>query len=157
VLRFYCYFKESVVESRLENFRVRKLVLLYFIEDHTVMICEPKEVNSGTPQGNFLKRRMLLKEDGSGKPILPFDLKIGEDVTILGRQVRICDCDEYTRDFYTTHKKPQGKAQQVPVDSFAQSKIKGPVFRDTDLKEFMEKSLGGGRVPSQKQFLDNDR
>jgi hypothetical protein len=26
-----------------------------------------------------------------------------------------------------------------------------------DLKEFMEKSLGGGRVAPQKQFLDNDR
>ena len=25
------------------------------------------------------------------------------------------------------------------------------------MKEFMEKSLGGGRVPSEKQFLDNDR
>jgi EF-hand domain-containing protein 1 len=31
------------------------------------------------------------------------------------------------------------------------------VFRDTEMKEFMEKSLGGGRVPSEKQFLDNDR
>ena len=25
------------------------------------------------------------------------------------------------------------------------------------MKEFMEKSLGGGKVASQKQFLDNDR
>lgn len=25
------------------------------------------------------------------------------------------------------------------------------------MKEFMEKALGGGRVTSQKQFLDNDR
>lgn len=25
------------------------------------------------------------------------------------------------------------------------------------MKEFMEKSMGGGRVPSEKQFLDNDR
>jgi hypothetical protein len=25
------------------------------------------------------------------------------------------------------------------------------------MKEFLEKSLGGGRVVSQKQFLDNDR
>jgi hypothetical protein len=25
------------------------------------------------------------------------------------------------------------------------------------MKEFLEKSLGGGRVASQKQFLDNDR
>lgn len=25
------------------------------------------------------------------------------------------------------------------------------------MKEFLEKALGGGRVASQKQFLDNDR
>jgi hypothetical protein len=25
------------------------------------------------------------------------------------------------------------------------------------MKEFMEKALGGGKVTSQKQFLDNDR
>ena len=56
-MRFFGYFKEAVVESRLENFRLRKMILMYFLEDHTVMIIEPKEVNSGVPQGNFLKRR----------------------------------------------------------------------------------------------------
>jgi hypothetical protein len=49
VLRFLGYFKESVVESRLENYKVRKLTVFYYLEDHTVMISEPKEVNSGTP------------------------------------------------------------------------------------------------------------
>jgi len=29
--------------------------------------------------------------------------------------------------------------------------------RDNEMKEFLEKSLGGGKVASQKQFLDNDR
>ena len=43
------------------------------------------------------------------------------------------------------------------MDNFVKAQIKQPKFRDTELKEFMEKSLGGGRVPSQKQFLDNDR
>jgi hypothetical protein len=44
------------VESRLENFRIRKLIVMYYLEDHSLMINEPKEVNSGTPQGVFLKR-----------------------------------------------------------------------------------------------------
>lgn len=57
------------------------------------MISEPKEENSGVPQGKFLKRRQVLKEDGSGLPIMPFDIKVGEDVVILGRHFRICDCD----------------------------------------------------------------
>jgi len=35
--------------------------------------------------------------------------------------------------------------------------VKPVTKRDTEMKEFLEKALGGGRVASQKQFLDNDR
>lgn len=31
-----------------------------------------------------------------------------------------------------------------------------PVKKDPEMKEFLEKQLGGGKVKSQKQFLDND-
>ena len=147
-MRFYGYFKEAVVESRIETYRVRKVEIMYYLEDHTLMISEPRITNSGVPQGKFLKRRQVLKEDGSGLPILPFDLQVGKDVAILGRVFRITDCDEYTREFYTVQGKKQGPAQEIPVDSFAESQIPKPKFRDTELKEFMEKSLGGGRVNS---------
>jgi hypothetical protein len=56
VLRFFGYFKEAVVESRLENYRIRKLIIYYFLEDRSILITEPKQINSGTPQGSFLKR-----------------------------------------------------------------------------------------------------
>ena len=36
VLRFYGYFKEAVHENPVENFRVRKLVLYYYMEDDTI-------------------------------------------------------------------------------------------------------------------------
>ena len=49
VLRYFGYFKESVVESRLENYRIRKLVIYYYLEDHSVMINEPRDTNSGAP------------------------------------------------------------------------------------------------------------
>ena len=130
---------------------------MYFLEDHTLMISEPREENSGVPQGKFLKRRQILREDGSGLALLPTDFRVGTDVSILGRQIRICDCDKYTREFFEFQAKPQPQAEAIPLDSFAQALIKKPVFRDSEMKEFMEKSLGGGRVPSEKQFLDNDR
>ena len=56
MLRFYGYFKESVVESRMENHRVRKLVIFYYLEDRSIQLIEPKQTNSGSPQGIFLKR-----------------------------------------------------------------------------------------------------
>ena len=99
-MRFFGYFKESVVESRLENYRIRKLIILYYLEDHTIMINEQKETNSGTPQGLFLKRQMVLKQDGSNTPFLPTDFRVGLDVGILGRAIRIFDCDQYTREFF---------------------------------------------------------
>jgi hypothetical protein len=157
VLRFYGYFKESVVESRFENYKIRKLIILYHLEDHSIMISEPRQVNSGTPQGVFLKRQMVLKQDGSGLPMLPNDFRIGLDVGILGRSVRIYDCDQYTREFFETQGIYQGEPQSVPIDSYAEKQIPKPILRDPSLKEYMEKSLGGGRVKCQKQFLDNDR
>ena len=62
------------------------------------MVTEPKQVNSGTPQGAFLKRQVVLKPDGC--PFMPDDFSIGCDTGIFGRQVRIFDCDDYTREFY---------------------------------------------------------
>jgi hypothetical protein len=89
--------------------------------------------------------------------MLPTDFRVGLDVGILGRSIRIYDCDQYTREFFETQGKPQGPAQSIPMDTFAESKMPKTKFRDPSLKEYMEKSLGGGRVKCQKQFLDNDR
>lgn len=158
VLRFNGYFKESVVESRLENFRVRKLILYYYLEDHTLSIIEPKIQNSGTPQGAFLKRRAVLKEDGSGMAIEPSDLRVGENIVIFGKNIRLVDCDGYSREFYEINNMPQGPAEEIPADPF-DKKVKEPVVsqKDAMMKDFLEKSLGGGRPKSEKQFLDNDR
>jgi len=74
VLRFYGYFQESVAESSLEAHRIRKVVVNYYLEDSTISITEPKQMNSGIPQGVFLKRQMVLRSDGSGTKIAPTDL-----------------------------------------------------------------------------------
>jgi len=42
VLRFYGYFKESVVESRLETERLRKLIIYYYLEDNSLSMLELK-------------------------------------------------------------------------------------------------------------------
>lgn len=54
-------------------------------------------------------------------------------------------------------REPQADAHSVPTDAFKQSQVKVARPRDNEMKEFMEKALGGGKVASQKQFLDNDR
>ncbi len=69
------------------------------------MITEPKVVNSGIPQGAFLKRQMVLKPDGMS-PFEPKDFRIGLDIGIYGRAIRITDCDEYTRQFFVVSNRP---------------------------------------------------
>jgi hypothetical protein len=49
VLNFKCYFQEPVVEDRNENFRVRKCILYFYLEDDTIHIIENRVENSGIP------------------------------------------------------------------------------------------------------------
>ncbi len=55
VLRFYGYFKETVTESPAEHYRVRKVIIYYYLEDDSIHIYEPKQTNSGLPQGKIWK------------------------------------------------------------------------------------------------------
>ena len=56
VLSFRGYFKESVVENPNENYRIRKMIIYYYLNDGTIYIMEPRVENSGIPQGVFLNR-----------------------------------------------------------------------------------------------------
>jgi len=56
VLQFTGYFKESVVENPNENYRIRKMIIYYYLNDGTIYIMEPRIENSGLPQGVFLNR-----------------------------------------------------------------------------------------------------
>jgi hypothetical protein len=43
---------------------------------------------------------MILKSDGM-TPFMPQDFRIGLDIGVFGRAIRITDADEYTRQFFT--------------------------------------------------------
>lgn len=90
-------------------------------------------------------------------PFEPTDFCVGLDIGICGRSIRVYDCDPYTREFFNNLGTPQAEAQQCPSDSFAESLKVVPPKKDPELLQYLEKKLGGGRVASQKQFLDNDR
>jgi hypothetical protein len=42
VLRFYAYFQEHVVESKLENYRIRPVQIYYYLADETIFVTEKK-------------------------------------------------------------------------------------------------------------------
>ena len=67
------------------------------------LIFEPIEPTRFGPfvlQGIFLKRQMVIKQDGSQMPFEPTDFQVGLDLGLCGRSIRIYDCDQYTREFF---------------------------------------------------------
>jgi len=116
VLRFFAYYKEAVHESRMENYRVRKVTMLYYLEDNTVQVNEPKEENSGIPQGQFVKRHHVPK--GRGDFYTVVDFRLGNDVTFYGRSYRLIDCDAFTAQFFQENDLDLGEPEDYPYNPF---------------------------------------
>lgn len=49
MLNFQSYFLEPVVENPAENYRIRKCIIYFYLDDDTIHIIEPKIPNSGIP------------------------------------------------------------------------------------------------------------
>ncbi len=159
-LRFYAYFQEPVHESGVENFRVRKCVILYYLDDDTIHITEPRVENSGIPQGIFLKRHKVPRPDEGHYTFN--DLNLSMSLEVYGRVFRIIDCDEFTRKFYADQGVTLREKEDYPTDLFqanrilTRTKIPPPDFAEQ--KEYVEKKLNGGRQnKGLQQFLENDR
>merc|ERR1711959_631380 len=116
VLRFFAFYKEAVHESRMENYRVRKVTVLYYLEDNTLQVNEPKEENSGIPQGSYIKRHHIPKGRGEFHTVLDFQL--GTDITFYGRTFRVVDCDAFTAQFFQENGLELGEPEDYPYNPF---------------------------------------
>uniref|UniRef100_A0A7S4B0V8 EF-hand domain-containing protein n=1 Tax=Chrysotila carterae TaxID=13221 RepID=A0A7S4B0V8_CHRCT len=178
VLRFNCYFKESVHESRLENYRIRNCVLYYYLEDDSMHISEPKIENSGIPQGErkgtvFLKRHRVPKPDSPSSFYAASDLAVGRELDLYGRVFLITDADAFTRAFYAKVGAPLEEPIPVPHDPYTTSReeMKEHIVRnqkyfhprpaEDDLIRTMEARLGASSTilggDKLDQFLKYDR
>lgn len=103
VLCFYGYFKETLPEVNLAPYQVRKVKILYYLEDGTIQISEPKTENSGIPQGCLVSRqripRLSSSECKTSEFISILDLNVNQTVRIFDRVYFITGCDEFTRRF----------------------------------------------------------
>merc|ERR1719310_2145167 len=176
VLRFDCFFKESVHESRLENYRIRNCTLYYYLEDDSMHVSEPKVENSGIPQGErkgtvFLKRHRVPKPDGGFYGV--GDLKVGMEIDLYSRVLQITDADGFTRAFYEKIGQPLAPAESTPQDPYTNTrdelkqeivrnqKYFHPRMHDDDLIRNMEARLGCSSTVLEPdkldQFLKYDR
>jgi len=167
VLRFYGFFQEHVIESAEENSRYRNVSIMFYMEDGTMSIAEPKVENSGIPQGSFLKRHRVPKSGGATGFLGPDDFRIGENIEIYGRIYQITGCDRFTRWFYGENGIELGEDEPMMQDhwqkayKFKKTAEKGGIPASRSAME--AKAIGKAEcgVPASdhklQQFLLNDR
>jgi len=161
VLRFYGYYKEPVDESGLENWRVRRCVFFYYLEDDTVHIGEPKVDNSGIPQGVLVRRHRIPYSDKTGRYFTPKDLRIGRPITVYGKTFMVTDCDHFTRAYYIHEGIPQPESMPMQGDPVLEKRLfldkRSPHMPITYEKRYREVQLGGGHInANMQQFLELD-
>lgn len=158
-LTFLAYFKEAVTESRVESYRIRGILIHYFLADDTVEMHEPEVRNSGMPSGKFLKRMQ--------HPDVTVDaLQVGENLTVYGRTFRIYQCDDFTREFYEARGTPQAPNTDLPMDPWsatASTVVRGGPGEHgkkmNALKRYQESRLGAlmYKTDSMAKFLKYDK
>ena len=99
VLRFFCY----LTEQHVNEVRIRKMEIYYYLEDDSLRVVEPKTENSGAVQGTFIRRHRVNTDDGW---ITIDDVAKKPRLTIYGRDFHIYGCDPATRR-YLEHRRTE--------------------------------------------------
>lgn len=161
VLSFKGYFEEEAVQSPVEKTVMRKLIIKYHLDDHTIEVIEPRIKNSGIPQGKFLKRQRVPKNANYNEFISFNDFEVGSSIMIFGRDIQIYSIDSFTREFYTASGIRQADCFEAPKDDYTKTlekktmKTDDPMFRE--YKEYSEVRLGGGNFnEGLDKYLKND-
>ncbi|CAK6961838.1 EF-hand domain-containing protein 1 [Scomber scombrus] len=118
VLRFNAYFEEDILFSPEEEYRVRPVIIYYYLEDDSMCIIEPAVENSGIPQGKRLKRQRLPKNE-RGDHYQWKDLNLGIDLKVYGVKYHIIQCDVYTKEFMESEGIILNEPEQMPVDPYS--------------------------------------
>ena len=121
--------------------------ILFYLEDDSVQVCEPKTVNSGIPQGSLIRRHRIIKQDATnGQHFTVNDFNVGQQVTFYGKTFKIVGCDTFTQEFLSKLNIQVPENSEFPSDPYelkrqelmSRMKATRPVERNFTLKKFLE-------------------
>ena len=101
---FQAYFYEPARDE--VPARARRVNIIVYLEDNSIEIVEPKEENSGTSQGRFLKRHVISKQpsrrpDSPAEPTPEIftikDFYAGAELVFYNRTYIVLDADGHTK------------------------------------------------------------
>ncbi|KAJ3350141.1 EF-hand domain-containing protein 1 [Allomyces javanicus] len=122
VLRFRAYFKQTMHDS-VEQYLLRQVMILYYLEDDSIAVTEPPKENSGILQGVLIKRQRLPKNSTEFYTIADFNH--GANVTFYGKTFHICDCDEFTANYMRDNlNMTLNPPEPMPVDKYLSARVR---------------------------------
>ncbi|XP_063352170.1 EF-hand domain-containing protein 1 [Pelmatolapia mariae] len=129
-LRYFGYFMEAILYSPEEEYRVRPVVIYYYLEDDSICIIEPTVENSGIPQGKRIKRHQLPKNE-RGEHYHWKDLNLGMDLDVYGVKYRITQCDTFTKEFMESEGMIVNDPEPMPADPYIMRRENPPPCHTT--------------------------
>ncbi|XP_042233318.1 EF-hand domain-containing protein 1-like [Homarus americanus] len=134
VLRFRGYFTEHVEGGAAQVYRIRPVVICYYLVDDALYVTEPRTPNSGLDQGRLLSRQRVPHPDGGFWHWT--HLNLGMTLSLYGRHFVICDCDPFTKEYLLSEGTQLNNPLPIPTDPYnllRQSRAESPT-RTSDLR-----------------------
>ena len=150
VLCFEAYFQESVVERSGEQYRIRNVRVLFYLEDDTVQVIEPRTKNAGYNQGVIVARHRIPRPKPYDDTFYTCeDFNVQKEIEIYGKKFKLVSCDEFTRNFLTKLGVRVADAIEPPKDPYKNMRVQQDGAQNP-LRPYE-------KIDSLKQFLEYDR
>jgi len=132
VLRFQCYWADQTKYGAYNYY-----VLHYYLADDSVELLENITRNAGRdPYPVFWRRAPLRKNPyvnqvpGTVEPeavfYKPEDLIVGDSISVVGREVVLFDCDDFTRNFYKSYMSYEQDSMKIEEPKLTHVKLSHP-------------------------------
>ncbi|VDD74878.1 unnamed protein product [Mesocestoides corti] len=150
VLCFDAYFQQAIHERRDEQYRVRRCQILFYLEDDTMQVVEPRIQNSALSQGTIVRRHRIRKPPPYHECFYTVhDFNVGIDLPIYGRVYRVVSCDQFTAAFLRKMGVRLNEPEPIPEDPYTNYRIA--------VADSMQPRRPLERLDKLRQFLDHDR